>query len=444
MSALSRRNLGPLLGSTALVLAGTSASAAETEQLLTGELLLEGINQQNYTDGNDDSDDRSAQMWIRAQFGATIDFDEFAEIDMSVVYDGEAGDSSGTDSNDSDEVAFNDAYLTLKRFIRDDIHVRIGRQPVAWNLRSGYGAFLHDSRANKPTVTSWDGARAYWQTGDWTAHGFMFLLDEANESQGLQPKSAGDTSNSRDNTLWGFALDYEPDSQADHRLFFTFSATLEEHAPVGGGTGLRSDELITYYLGFQADLANGFDIYGEGARQDGELSDGSDHEGFGLSVGLDWHVPAQIDTVVGIQVDYLSGDDDPTDGDFEGFSAPHEGTSDTLIVEHERYGELSELLVGNLQAIKLKNEMSFLEDLIRIKTVLAQYELVEEIGGEDSFGTEIDFTFDWQYTHFVNLSLMGGLFIPDDGYEAAASSVLGTTTDSDEIYFLGAGAQVTF
>jgi len=47
------------------LLAGT-ASGADTEQMLIGEALIEGVNQHNYTDGDDDRGDRHSAMWLRA------------------------------------------------------------------------------------------------------------------------------------------------------------------------------------------------------------------------------------------------------------------------------------------------------------------------------------------------------------------------------------------
>lgn len=419
------------------------AQAVETEQILLGELLVEGIHQNNYLDGSDDRNDRASQMWLRAKLGAKVDFDQFAEVEVAVVYDGEGGDATGDNDNDS-QVELNDAYITLKRLFRDDFHMRLGRQPVAYNLRPDYGAFLHDSRANKPTVTSWDGVRAYYQNVRWTITAFWFMLDEANERQGLQPTNAADRSNADDNDLWGVVVDYQPDADADNRVFITGSATWEKKPGAGAfGESPAGRDLITYYLGAEADLGEGFQLYGEGAIQEGETESGHDYAGWGFNLGFDYHVPGPIDTVVGIQYDWLTGDD-PGSSEFEGFVANWEGVSDALIVEHERYGELSEMLAGNLQALKLKLEYRFLEDRFRIKMLGAHYTLDEEVGGEDDFGTEIDFTMNWQYTYWVNLGFMAAAFIPGKGYQEVANGIYGNDAGDDEIYFFGGSAQIVY
>jgi len=411
-----------------------------SRQYLTGELLVEGVNQNNFTDGSSDVDDRSSQMWLRARLGSKLVFDDKVEAELSVVYDAEGGDVSG--SGDRSEVEINDAYLTLKRFVRDDLYAHLGRQPVSWNLRTDYGAFLHDSRANKPVVTSWDGARLEWQFYDnLTISGFFYLLDEANENERLETL-ATTASNADDNALWGLVFDWQPDNTGDNRVFFSASATLEQNPVVD--SGLVGDDLINYYAGLEVKLDRGFDVYVEGAVQDGDLDDDRSFDGFGASLGIDWHVPGPYNAVFGVQFDHLSGEDDPNDDNFSGFAARWEGVSDMLIVEHERYGELSEMLVGNLQAAKLKVEYGFFEDRIRLKAMAANYLLAEEIGGEDDFGQEFDAVLNWQYTYNVSFSAFGGVFFPGEGFENAAAANLGTTSDDDEVILFGANAQVLF
>ncbi|MDA3962826.1 MAG: alginate export family protein [Planctomycetota bacterium] len=429
------------IAAAGLLAAGT-AQAVETEQMLTGELLIEGINQNNYTDGSDDANDRAAAMWIRAKIGAKVDFDDYAELELSLVYDGQAGDYSGIDQDDSAEVAFNDAFLTLKHLFRDDFHMRIGRQPVSWNLRSDYGAFYHDSRADDPLVTSWDGVRAYWQNTKVTASAFWYILDEAVERKGIEVPVAGAKTNSGDNDLIGIMLDYQPDADGDNRLFFTGGATMELNQQVE--PGLEAKELIAYYAGFEANLTAGIDLYGEGVFQDGELRNGNSMTGWGFNLGADYRPPGPMDTIIGVQFDMLSGDGDPNDGEYEAFSAPWEGVSDTLIVEHERYGELSELQVGNLQALKLKFEYRFMQERFRVKMMGAHYQMPEKVNNEDTFGTEVDFEINWQYTYWVNFGFMAAAFLPDTGYQEVVRQELGTVGGDDEIYFLGGTAQVVF
>lgn len=432
-------------GIAALAAVGAGGvQAVETAQVLTGELLIEGINQQNYLDGDDDRNDRASAMWLRGRLGAMVDFDDYAELEIGVVYDGQAGDRTGTDTDGSAEIALNEAFLTLKHLFRDDLHLRLGRQPVTWNLRAHHGAFYHDSRADDPLVNSWDGVRLYWQGRNLTTSAFWYQLDEANEQRGLDGLGAATTRtpNARDNSLFGVVLDYQPDAEGDNRLFFTGGASIELNQRVDATT--VADEVIAYYGGFEAELLADVDLYGEGVIQDGDLRGGGSMAGWGFNIGADYRPPGPLDTVLGIQFDLLSGDDDPDSGDYEAFSAPWEGVSDTLIVEHERYGELAELQVGNRQALKLKLEYRFLQERFRVKMLGAHYQLPEAVDGADTFGTEIDFQINWQYTYWVNLGFMAAAFFPSDGYQNLIERATGTPGGDDEIYLLGANAQVVF
>jgi len=249
--------------------------------------------------------------------------------------------------------------------------------------------------------------------------------------------------NSDDNALWGLAFDWQPEQAGDDRLFVTASITLEQNPRIGAGAGV-GDELLSYYMGLDFELARGYNLWAEGSFQDGDVNDTVSFDGFGVSGGVDYRLQGPNDTVLGIQADYLSGDGDPGDDDFEGFTTPWEGTSDTYIVEHERYGELSELLVGNLFAIKAKAEYGFFEDRMRLKAVYGHYELNEDIGGASDFGDEIDLKLHWTYTYNVSFGLFGGYFMPGDAYKNTAAAVLGTSPDDDDIYFVGANAQVLF
>ena len=433
-----------LAGAVALATGAIHAEAGQ--QVLKGELLIEGINANNYTDGNDNENDRASQMWLRASYGAKLSFDDFSEVHLGVVYDAEGGDWSGTAANAGEtrgEVAINDAYVVLKQFLREDMHLRIGRQPVSWNLRADYGAFLFDSRANKPVVTNWDGVRGYWQTDrvKWSA--FWYLLDEDREAQGLGTGAGG---NSKDNSLYGLSFDWEPDSNGDNRIFLTGSASIEENTPLGiAGGNLAGEQLINYYFGAEVEFDQGFTFYGEFSAQDGKFDDTQDFDGLGFSLGIDWEAGDGQDTIIGVQYDWLSGDDNPGDNKFESFHANWEGVSDTLIMEHERYGELSELLVGNLEAVKVKLEYGMFEDRMRVKLVGAWYSLNEaDAFGDDDFGAEFDFVVNWQYTYHVNVGMFFGFFDPGDAYMNAASSVLGTNVNDDLIMLGGINVQTLF
>lgn len=423
----------------------------QTQSYLTGSILTEGIYQTNYTDGNDDANDRVGSGWLRANIGARIELQDRVEAKIGVVYEGEFGDRNAYDDDQDDgDVAVDEAWILLKKFLGANLHARIGRMPVNWNLRKGYGGFMLDSRANRPLVTSWDGVRGYIQLENWTISPYYYLLDEGRPAQGLDP--AGGSVNDT-NSIIGITLDWQPDQSGDDTLFISGTAMLERNVPVDvrnasiGATDVIGDELITYQVGAEWALGSGFTVFGEFAAQDGDLGSGEDFSGLGWYAGGQWEFGGPYKPILSFQLDWLSGDDNPSDDKYEAFVSPWEGTSDSYIVENERYGELSELMVGNLLAYKAKIEWSFFNDSLIVHALGAIYTLDSEIGGQDDFGTEYDIGMTWNYDRYTTIKFFTGIFDPGKGYQAAADAYYlradGTTKD-DLIYMLGTNVFVEF
>lgn len=408
----------------ALLAAGSSLPAVElstaladrgADQYLQGTVLFEWLTQDNYT-GDDEARD---QFWLRAELGSKIKLEDNLELNIVFAYDAEFGDDTdgGNPGENDGEVVLDQGSILFKQFLRKEIDVEFGRQPVSWNLRSGFGAFLYDSRANNPDVTSWDGIVAHWDFDNVILRPFLYNLDENNESQGIAPATGNDR---RDNILYGVVFDYEPSHESDNNIFVSLNATVEKNVPLSAGT--TGDSLITYYVGTEWNFANGWDLYGEFAKQEGELDSSADFDGEAFSLGFNYYFDAAggggVDNALfGVQYDVHSGDDGSSD--FTGFVAPHEGVSDLLIFEHERYGELSEQLIGNTEAIKVRFEWKLGANEGTVLTFLAGgLELNEAPSGvDDKLGKEYNLSIDWEYSDYTRIKFFGGYFDPDQGYE---------------------------
>ena len=445
-----RSRLQALLHSAAV--GGISALAAETESYLTGSVLTEAIYQTNYTDGDNDTNDRFAGGWARIEIGARVELQDRVEAKVSVAYEGEFGNRTVYDEeeDESGDIALNEGWILLKQFLGSNIHARVGRMPVNWNLRKGYGSFLLDSRANRPVVTSWDGLRGYLQLENWTFSPYVYVLNEAQASQGIEPRS---NSNNDTNALLGVTLDWQPDQTTDDTVFVTASAIMERNAPVDvrdssiGVADVIGEELITYQFGAEWALDSGFTFFGEFATQDGTLDSDRGFGGYGYYLGGSWSFEGPYKPILSLQYDWMSGDDDPNDGDYDAFVTPWEGVSDTYIVEHERYGELSELMVGNLSAIKLKLEYSFFNDSLLMHAIAATYMMDEEVNGDDDFGDEFDIGLTWNYDRFTTIKFFGGVFLPGDGYAGAADAYYNNasgTAGDDMIWMMATNVGVEF
>ena len=384
------------------------------DQYLQGSVLFEWVNQNNYT-GDDQAHD---QFWLRAELGSKIELEDHIELNIVFAYDAEFGDdtASGDPGDNEGNVVLDEGSILFKRFLRPELDVRFGRQPVNWNLRTGFGAFMYDSRAGNPDVTSWDGIVAHYDLDNVILRPYLYNLDENNESQGIEAPAGNDR---RDNIIYGIIIDYEPQHNSDTDIFFSANFSYEKNVVVNGAT--TGSNLFTSYLGSEWKFASGWDLYFEIAVQDGELDSSTDFDGQGYSIGLNtfFNVASDLpdNAMFGIQYDDYSGND--TSGDFTGFVAPHEGVSDLMIVEHERYGELSEQLVGNLNALKVRFEWTLDQsEKSVLNFIAASYEMNETTSGVDEeFGIEYDLSIDWEYSNYTTIKLFGAVFQPGDGYE---------------------------
>ena len=409
---------------------------------IQGLVDLDGIQQGNYSDGNDDASDHRSEGWYRADLGMRISLDERVEVQVTLagqgvmgngratsdgtIYTGGpagSGNGAGVDGASDTNVVLDDAFIKLKDFLNyRELSIDAGRMPVSLNLRKDHAAFLFDSHANYPTITSWDGLRA------------SYSLDTVN----ITPYVYRRVDNSE---LYGITLDWEPASSGDNRLFFTLSANLERDIEVDGVLG-DGDKLETYYVGGDADLGE-FELFGEFAMQRGDQNDTEEFKGFAFSGGIDWHLDRMV---LGFQGDYLSGDSNSADDSNDAFVNNWEGVSDTYIVENEKYGELSRLLSGNLQAYKGKFEIA-LDDKkrVRVKSIYAFYKTSETVTGATAtgkdFGQEADLHLQWDYTRNATITLLTGMFKPGDAYVAVSKSA---TPSDDLIYLFGANLLVKF
>jgi len=403
--------------------------------MVRGLVDLDALSQNNYNDGNDDLSDHRGYGLIRAELGIKVKMDEKVSAAITVAFYDEAGKTTGEidpSRTTKGGTVMDDAYIEMKEFLGfEQLGVLAGRQPFAWNLREQHGAFLYDSRANDPAVTSWDGVRL----------GYAGLLAPGIDVAGYAYRQPDDA------TLFGAAIDWKPGGAGDNRWFFTGSANLERNVTLrtlpknGDGTFQTGDELITYYAGGEVDFST-LDLFGEFAMQQGDQGNGTTFGGWGASGGGNLHFQLPQELILGVQYDYLTGDQDQTDKKNNAFINNWEAVSDTLIVEHEKYGELSRYAQGNLEALKLKAGIAFDEsNSFRVNGIYGFYRMNESLGSGTSFGQEADLILTWQYTYNATFNLFGAGFMPGDGFKDVAP---GQPASTDLIYLVGLNLGVVF
>ncbi len=427
--------------------------------VIRGLLDMDAVNRGQYLSGNRDVSDHAGYGNIRAELGTRVRLDENVAVNLTFAYDARAGDNTADDPTGTNRSGFtvvDDAFVEFRDFLGfDQFGATLGRQPVRWNLREGRGGFLYDSFANNPRVTSWDGARLAWNIYEG-----VDVLPFAYSVPGAS-------------TLMGGGINWKPARSGDSRVFLSYLFTWERRPPMrtvaAAGSGGSEDSTITLREGIAGDRllthdlqgeyqAGDLDFYAEAAFQQGNQTDTIDYLGYGGYAGIDWHVYAPQAVVLGIQLDHQSGNSDSPSktGQQRALISNWEANSDTLIVEHERYGELSNLVTEDgstpsayrpgLQALKLRCGLAFDDHAkVRLNTTYAFYRTAQSIGpfAHRSFGHEADLTLTWDYTWNVTFKLFGGAFLPRAAYRDLAPVGRANAGD-DLIYLFGGNLTIAF
>lgn len=420
---------------------GRAAFGAGRQVRVQGLIDLDLLQRSNYTDGNSDASDHRGYGLMRAELGLSVKLDERATAVIGLGYKGELGDYGITNQRpgppDTSAVAprqseqsiavVRDAYVQLKEFLGyEELGVIAGRMPVDWSLNnqaSDRGSFLYDSRADNPAIGSWDGVKAGYTLDTLLISPWIYRLPDAS-------------------TLWGATLDWKPvTTSGSDKVIATFSYTRQQNPYLFDGTTGKS--LNTYTGGI--DWRTGeLGLWFEGAKQRGDAGGGRDFGGWGGEAGLDWQFSQHGKGRFMLIAELLSGDQDPSDG-IDAFVNTWETIGDTLIVENEKYGELSNLVVGNLKALKAKWGVGFDErDQVRVDLTGAYYRLAQELAtGGPHFGTEVDAQLRWQYTYNAQIRLFTGVLKPGGGMSAAMQAA-GKDASDDPIWIGGVNLNVAF
>lgn len=421
--------------------AGRSAFGAGRQVVVQGLIDLDLLQKSNYTDGNGDASDHRGFGLMRAELGLKIKLDERASAVIGFGYKGELGDYGITNQRpgppDSGIVAprqseqsiavVRDAYVNLKEFLGyEELAVLAGRQPVDWSLTnqtSDRGSFLFDSRADNPAIGSWDGIKAGYTLETLLVSPWVFRLPDAS-------------------TLWGITLDWKPvTTSGSDKVFATFSYTRQQNPYLFDGTIGKNLQTYTGGLDWRTGEVG---LWFEAAKQRGDAGLDRSFGGWGGEVGLDWQFSQYGKGRFMLIGEILSGDKDPSDG-IEAFINTWETVSDTLIVEHEKYGELSGLMPGNLKAVKAKWGVGFDErDQVRFDLTGAYYRLAQVLpSGGSHFGSELDAQLRWQYTYNAQIRLFTGVLKPGGGMTALMTAA-GKDASDDLIWIGGVNLNVAF
>ncbi|MDW8373673.1 MAG: alginate export family protein [Planctomycetota bacterium] len=423
---------------------GRPVPGAGRQVVVQGMLNLDSVQRTNDRDANSETSDHRGYGILHAELGFKLHLDERATVAVGVGYRSDIGDYGPSNqrpgnptprpneapvASDRAQLVLAHAYVHLKEmFGLEELGALAGRMPVRWNLVQNRGAFLYDARADDPVIGAWDGARiSYSGIDEWVFSPWIYRLPDAS-------------------VLGGLTIDWQPMTAGSDRLFLTGLITEHRDAvvPRAQGAAFTAARLRTYGFGLDWRIGE-TDLWFDGAAQRGDALGGQRIAGYGAEAGVDWQFTpygkGRLAAIAGFQ-----RGDDPATRDIESFVAPWESISDTLIVEHEQYGELTRLLVGNLLSAKLRFGIGFDErDRWRIELTAAHYRLHQPLAadGGREFASELDAVLRWQYTYNVQLRLFGGVAEPGAGLRDAIR-LSGLVPGDDLIWIFGGNLNVSF
>ncbi|MFT7620103.1 MAG: hypothetical protein ACI97A_003760 [Planctomycetota bacterium] len=254
---------------------------------------------QNYGARIDDDLDRVIQRTrVHFDFDVVKNVRAFVQIQDSRLW-GEEGSTVG----DLQGLDIHQGYVDFMNVFDQPITVRVGRQELSYGSQR-----LVSPLDWHPVGRSWDGVKA-WYEGE-SLRIDLFVTDVVESSL----TSNGDAHD--DDIFAGlyFTADLTENHTLDVYIFYrnfqgsTFTAE-------NGSTG----ELEDGTAGFRFDgKASGFDYSAEGVLQFGDRA-GDDVFAHAWVITLGYRFDDDWKTRVGVEWTFASGDDDPTDGDYETF-----------------------------------------------------------------------------------------------------------------------------
>lgn len=431
---------------------GAGSSFSENRVVVVKGLLdLDYVNRGQYLTGNRDESDHRAYGNIRTELDFTLKRNDRAAVVVGFGFDAEAGDNTADDPTGATRGGLpvvNKAFVRLNDlFDWSNIGLTIGRMPVHLAVSEGTAGpdgargWLYDSTANRPDVQSWDGIQLGLHLDIYRINPFVYSVPGASTLLGvqgvIQPQMSGDF---RPYLMGLFTWErkvpdriIDPVSSVDGRL------VMQDLTP--------GERLKTYSIGGELQYGK-LVLTAEGAVQRGTKNSLEDYAGYGGYAALDyaWSDP---NLRLGLRIDHLSGDDDPSDGRDEAFINTWEAVEDSYIVEHETYGEISRYLHGNLQDAKIRLSWTvdanqrFSAELLYayFRTHRGVSNALLSVDRDRHFGQELDFTFSYRHTYRTSLRLFGGMFMPNDAFTAVAP---GPNPLKDNLYIGGANLKVSF
>jgi len=399
------RAIAGLLLFTAVPLFGQTVKVNEVDITLSGEVRVRSELDARTSDAGTDH-----ATLLRTRLGALAKPSEQVSVFIQLSDSRIFGEESNTLTDaTADRLDVHQAWLAWTP--QPNLKLTVGRQELAFADERLIGAvnWTNVSRA-------FDGARLNLKTGGWSLDGFAMSLDEqaALLATGLDPRVNADE-DAEDRSLYGFW------AANDHFDLFA----LGDRNATDGPDRMNIDR---YTLGARGRTQLGkVALQATGAYQVGNQTQTGiarqNLEGFMASLAANYLLTGPLRGQIGMQVDYLSGDDNPLDDTFGGFNTLY-------ATNHKFYGFMDLFLnlprqTGDLGLVDVMVRGVLRPDVWTVKADLHHFSLAEEnLAGDKAIGVELDLT--------ASRTLASGL-----GFQAGYS--LFSASEAAEISPIGLG-----
>jgi len=350
---------------------------------------------------------------LRTRLGALAKPSEqvsvFIQLSDSRVFGEEA--NTLTDAT-ADRLDVHQAWLAWNP--QPNLTLTVGRQELAFADERLVGAvnWTNVSRA-------FDGARLNVRSGEWTLDGFAMSLDEqaALLATGLDPRVNADS------------------TASDRSLFGLWAATghfeLFALGDMNATDGPDRSDIDRYTIGGRARTQHGnVALQATGAYQVGDQTQTGiprqDLQAFFGSAAANYLLTGSLRGQIGVQADYLSGDESPLDDTFGGFNTLY-------ATNHKFYGFMDLFLdlprqTGDLGLVDVMFRAMIRPNVWTIKADLHHFSLAEKNpAGDKAIGVELDLTASGKLIGGLGIQAGYSLFSPS---AAAKVSPIGLREDT--------------
>ena len=411
-----------LLVAVAVVAMAIPAFSAVESVKVGGDITIYGIKRANLEmvyDDEDSLDILQTHMRLYVQAMLTDNVEAMVRLINERVWGEWGGRDYDYDYDHYMQPLVDLAYIKVSDLLTPGLVLTVGRQEIQFGEGLVVGSAFLPYDGRYPTGDTWILAEDLGLQKAFDAIRVDYKFNQVPvDITAFMAKNREDfTSNDDDENLYGLNLGFNAGETARVEGYYVRLQQMSD-----------SDENIsTAGVRVTGDVA-GFALKGEYAKQFGEWG-GADNEGWALLLGGQYNFPqSELKAYVKGQFNYYSASDSDSNGWLSFFPAnvaSRIGSVTYALIGWETIG-----LETNLRAINVGGGIRPVE---KVGLSLDWYNLtlMEDVGGDDEVGNEIDVAVTYNYTEDLTFGLQYGILLTGDlldnaGYDDAPWQLIGS------------------